>query len=1615
MIGRAAATFGGAAAGDPPADQLITWRQSETLVVAFDRRRGTLLSVAEAATQAAVTPATIRAWCAGGRLPSIGSGPRGIRRIHQAELDRYLAERSSRSGSNRRTTASVRGLTIDGQGGGRVGNGRIGGARVGDGRVGGARVGEGRVGGARVGRGRRPMEVIREHVTRAEALRRIASEVSGKLDLTSVFDAVIDNAQALFGIDRCGLWLVEADDHPLRLVAQRDLSPEVIAAVGHLHRDARTAGMKALRERRIHVMTPRGAASPELRRAYRADGIQTICFVPIVFRDEPLGLLVLYHQATHDWPSEELELARAFADQMAAAIANARLHEGVQSLVARLRAISDLASRLNRIQDVNGIGAAIVAETRSLIDFDTIRVYRVDDEADACEPVAFQGRFLGSDMPTPEMLRVPIGAGLTGWVAANGTAIRTGDAGADHRGVIIGSVDDGPESMLVVPMAYEDRVQGVIVVSKQGRDQFGEDDETTLSIFAGFAAQAMVNAANAERVSSQQAELEHQLASQRRLLEVSESLLSTLDPTGVLEMIADSLKALVPYDSLTIYKIDREAGVRRAVVARDRYADVILDYAPPLTTGIAGWVIEHAEATLANDAHIDPRSAQIPGTPFEPESMIVVPLLVAGEPIGTLNLARMGGVESHYSQNEFELAKLFAGQASIALENAETHRAVEVRAELDALTGLRNHGAFQRELGQAVSASDGSSFGVLIMDLDDFKAYNDSHGHPAGDSLLRSVAGAITATVRDGDRVYRYGGDEFAVILVGADRLSSLEVADRIRRAVEAATPHDREPHVGISVGAACFPADGRTKDELVVAADRALYLLKPSRSGADPARDQARDAYLSVLNETALALMDRLEPTELLQTIVQRAASLIGTPHGFLYVAEPDESALVVRVGTGVFSDLVGYRIGRGEGLSGTVWVTGQPITVDDYDAFRERRQDLPTGRFGSIVAVPLTAEGRVVGVIGLASGGQPRTFDDDEVAVLGRFAQLASIALTNAHLFQAAQHEVTERARAEEALRISEERFRRLSDATTEALLITRGGVMLEVNQAMCRLFGYEEHELVGRPVMDLVAPESVRFIQSLFANGLTGPFEALVLDAQGETFPVEVHTRTVPYSDGQDVGVSSVRDLRERRAMEERLAHQALYDLVTGLPNRVLLMDRVRHALSSGRMGNNSPIAVVLLDLDRFKVVNESLGHTAGDALLSAVAQRLLACLRPGDTVARFGGDEYAILLDEIGGPNDASIVADRIVAELETPFVIGGRDVFVTASMGIVVGLPGQADPEGMLRDAEIALYRAKADSAIRHTLFDPSMSAETVHRLDLESGLRRAIERHELRVFYQPLVDLATDRIVGLEALVRWQHPTRGLVPPLSFIPLAEETGLILPIGRWVLETACGQARQWQLEFPADPPLTISVNLSARQFAQPDLVEQVGQILAQTGLPASSLELEITESVVMDESEPGIRALRALRELGCRLALDDFGTGYSSLSYLKSLPLDTIKIDRSFVAGLAGDDANLPIVQAVIGLAHGLGIDVTAEGIETADQLGWLRDLVCDRGQGYYYARPLPADELVELLKPDAPPIGRSGATRVAITARAGQRRRLAAGTPGTGTPGGGRRRSRIAG
>jgi len=490
-----------------------------------------------------------------------------------------------------------------------------------------------------------------------------------------------------------------------------------------------------------------------------------------------------------------------------------------------------------------------------------------------------------------------------------------------------------------------------------------------------------------------------------------------------------------------------------------------------------------------------------------------------------------------------------------------------------------------------------------------------------------------------------------------------------------------------------------------------------------------------------------------------------------------------------------------------------------------------------------------------------------------------------------------------------------------------------------------------------------------------------------AEGETgrrFGERELATLVRFARLASIALENARLLERAQTEGRERAHAALHDLLTGLPNRDLLMGRVALALEEARLAgpkggdgdgaaarHAACVGFALLDIDRFQVVNETLGHVAGDRLLDLVGRRLVATVREGDVVARFGGDVFGILLYPIDGPLGGLTVTAAIEAAFAAPFQLGDAEAHVTASVGVALG-GATTSIHDLLREAEIALHQAKLD-ATRHTvLFDPTMRAQTLERVDLELDLRRALERDELRLHYQPLIDLRTDRVVGTEALVRWQHPTRGLVPPLAFVPLAEETGLILRIGHWVLQTACAQARAWQREQADGAPIVMSVNLSARQFSQAGLVDEVAALLAATGLPPQALELEITESVVMDETEAGIARLHALRDLGVRLVLDDFGTGYSSLSYLRRLPLDAIKIDRSFVMGLGTAEADarssdLPIVQAVIALAHALGIEVVAEGIETPEQLRLLRSLGCDRGQGFLFARPLVPAEAARTL------------------------------------------------
>lgn len=558
----------------------------------------------------------------------------------------------------------------------------------------------------------------------------------------------------------------------------------------------------------------------------------------------------------------------------------------------------------------------------------------------------------------------------------------------------------------------------------------------------------------------------------------------------------------------------------------------------------------------------------------------------------------------------------------------------------------------------------------------------------------------------------------------------------------------------------------------------------------------------------------------------------------------------------------------------------------------------------------------------------------------------------------------DVTERKPTEAALRESEERFEIVARATNDAIwdwdLVTN---VVWRNEGCQTLFGYTAEEIIAHISWwyEFIHPEDKeRVIYGIHAVIDRG--EAFWSDEyrfrRGDATYSYIIDRAYVVHDhnGKPVRmIGGMMDISDRKRAEEQLRYNAFYDALTGLPNRILFMDRLHQTIERAKRHKNYLFAILFLDIDRFKVINDSLGHNIGDQLLIAFSRRLEACLRSVDTFVRLGGDEFVILLEDITSFSDATHVAERIRQELALPFNLGGHEVFTTTSIGIALSTTVYDQPEDLLRDADIAMYRAKALGKARYEIFDPVMHTQALILLQVENDLRRAIERQEFRIYYQPIVELQTGIVIGFEALLRWQHPSQGLVLPATFIPVAEETGLIVPIGYWILRSACRQLCLWQ-RFSAKS-LTISVNLSGRQFSQPDLIDQIDQILQETGLDASSLSLEITESMIM-EDESATATLLQLRNLGVKVSIDDFGTGYSSLGRLHHFPINVLKIDRSFVSGIGVSEGNLEIIQAIVTLAHQLGMDVITEGVETLEQLLELRKLKCEYGQGYLFSRPL---------------------------------------------------------
>jgi diguanylate cyclase (GGDEF)-like protein/PAS domain S-box-containing protein len=565
---------------------------------------------------------------------------------------------------------------------------------------------------------------------------------------------------------------------------------------------------------------------------------------------------------------------------------------------------------------------------------------------------------------------------------------------------------------------------------------------------------------------------------------------------------------------------------------------------------------------------------------------------------------------------------------------------------------------------------------------------------------------------------------------------------------------------------------------------------------------------------------------------------------------------------------------------------------------------------------------------------------------------------------------------ARTMEALRASEERYALTADGANDGLWDWD----LKKNTAHFSMrwksmLGYADEDIGNTPEewFSRVHPEDYAALERALAMHVEGQsphfeHEHRMLHQNGNYY--WMLSRGIAVRDESGKGrrmVGSQTDITLRRQAEEKVRYGALHDDLTGLPNRTAFVERLRRSLDRARLDDEYVFAVLFLDVDRFKIINDSLGHRVGDQLLIEIARRLETALRPSDLVARSGGDEFVVLIDHLREEHDVAYVAERIQKILSVPIALDEREVFTTVSIGITMSSSLSECAEDLLRDADTAMHRAKLNGKARFEIFDPQMREQALRLMQFETDLRRALSREEFVLYYQPIISFDSGRLAGFEALIRWNHPQRGFVGPAEFIPIAEDNGMINPIGRWVLQEACRQMREWQRRYLGGLPLTISVNLSGKQFSQPNLIETIARILKETELPAPFLKLEITETVIMENSDSAAEMLNELKALGSQLAIDDFGTGYSSFSHLHRFPIDTLKIDRAFVSRMDTSRESGEIVRTILSLAHNLKMSVVAEGVETSSQIKQLRNLGCEYGQGYFLHRPMPAAEAESLI------------------------------------------------
>jgi len=732
----------------------------------------------------------------------------------------------------------------------------------------------------------------------------------------------------------------------------------------------------------------------------------------------------------------------------------------------------------------------------------------------------------------------------------------------------------------------------------------------------------------------------------------------------------------------------------------------------------------------------------------------------------------------------------------------------------------------------------------------------------------------------------------------------------------------------------------------------------------------QAVNRALAVLSACTQAVIRASDEIALLQTLCQLITQEAAYRMAWVaYVCHDQAKSVKAMAWAGHEADyletvnITWADTERGRGPTGQVIRSGHPVACQNMlndPNFAPWRQAAQQRGYQSSLVLPMLNNGEVFGTLNIYSA-EAYAFNPQEVELLTELTDSLSFGIVA--------------LRAEQALRESEQRYRLLAENINDLVCLhDRDRRYLYLSPSCKSLLGYDDDELIGKDPYILFHPDDRDRVAEEFRAAILGKNHISITyrinQKSGNYIWLETLTKPILDQAGNLIKIQTTsRDVTERILVQERFKYEALHDALTGLPNRNLLMERIKLGINRIHNFEGYHFAILFLDLDRFKVINDSLGHLVGDQLLIATGYKLQSILRSTDLAARIGGDEFVILLDEIKDIQEAIRATERIFKTLALPLIIEEREIHVSTSIGIVFGTKDYIRASDMLRDADIAMYRAKNKGKARYEIFDREMHAIAINRLHLENDLRRAIEKKQFLVYYQPIIDISNNRLIGFEALVRWQHPTRGFISPVEFIPLAEETGLIVTIDSWMLSTACQQLATWNKRFPSRLPLKMSVNLSAQDFRKINLIEEIDHILMETGLDSNALSLEITESMLIENINKTIDLLTEIKSRNIQISIDDFGTGYSSLNYLHRFPVDSLKIDYSFVSQMQEKNRNYQVVSSIIDLGHHLGLAIVAEGIETVQQMQWLRELGCEFGQGYLFAKPLSAQEIeIKFLK-----------------------------------------------